>query len=33
LSICDDDDADEDLPPLEEVEGAHEDAAKMEEVD
>jgi molecular chaperone HtpG len=33
LSIADDGEEDEDLPPLEEVEGAHEDAAKMEEVD
>merc|ERR1719265_421652 len=34
LSIDDDDDAgDDDLPPLEEVEGADEDASKMEEVD
>merc|ERR1719232_1073360 len=34
LSIDEDDDAmDDDLPPLEEVEGAHEEASKMEEVD
>merc|ERR1711869_115147 len=34
LSIDDDDDAgDDDLPPLEEVEGADEEASKMEEVD
>ena len=33
LSIDDDDDAgDDDLPPLEEVEGADEEASKMEEV-
>merc|ERR1712167_427106 len=34
LSIDEDDDAgDDDLPPLEEVEGADEEASKMEEVD
>merc|ERR1711975_211121 len=34
LSIDDDDDAgDDDLPPLEEVEGADEEASKTEEVD
>eukprot|EP00442_Polarella_glacialis_P040965 CAMPEP_0115100436 /NCGR_PEP_ID=MMETSP0227-20121206/32571_1 /TAXON_ID=89957 /ORGANISM="Polarella glacialis, Strain CCMP 1383" /LENGTH=40 /DNA_ID= /DNA_START= /DNA_END= /DNA_ORIENTATION= len=35
LSIDDDDDAlaDDDLPPLEEVEGAADEASKMEEVD
>merc|ERR1711939_1199513 len=34
LSIDDDDDTgDDDLPPLEEVEGADEEASKMEEVD
>merc|ERR1712078_69508 len=33
LSIDDDDAGDDDLPPLEEVEGADEEASKMEEVD
>merc|ERR1712137_1299499 len=33
LSIDDDDDDDGDLPPLEEVEGAADEASKMEEVD
>merc|ERR1712025_531868 len=35
LSLCDDDDVemDDDLPPLEEVEGAAEEVSKMEEVD
>jgi len=33
LSIDEDEDAEEDLPPLEEVEGAVEEASKMEEVD
>merc|ERR1719188_392623 len=35
LSIDDDDDlgGDDDLPPLEEVEGAADEASKMEEVD
>jgi hypothetical protein len=34
LSIDEDDDAeDDDLPPLEEVEGAADEASKMEEVD
>jgi len=33
LSIDEDEDADEDLPPLEEVEGAVDEASKMEEVD
>jgi hypothetical protein len=33
LSIDEDDDAEDDLPPLEEVEGAAEEASKMEEVD
>merc|ERR1712048_423467 len=33
LSIDDDDDVEDDLPPLEEVEGAADEASKMEEVD
>merc|ERR1711959_351040 len=33
LSIDDDDELDDDLPPLEEVEGAADEASKMEEVD
>merc|ERR1719272_206580 len=33
LSIDEDDEADDDLPPLEEVEGAVDEASKMEEVD
>jgi len=33
LSIDEDDEDDEELPPLEEVEGAADEATKMEEVD
>jgi len=33
LSIDDDDEEEDELPPLEEVEGAEEEASKMEEVD
>merc|ERR1711959_186877 len=33
LSLDDDDEEEDDLPPLEEVEGADEEASKMEEVD
>lgn len=33
LSIDEDDDVEDDLPPLEEVEGAVDEASKMEEVD
>jgi len=33
LSIDEEDDLEDDLPPLEEVEGAADEASKMEEVD
>jgi len=33
LSIDEDEDVEDDLPPLEEVEGAADEASKMEEVD